>query len=198
MTPYLSAAVEGDVDAAVVRRLATDVGVNVGSVHVKYGKQNIRSRIASYNLASRRIPFLVLVDLDADYDCAPALIAGWLPHREEQLCFRVAVRAVEAWLLGDRARMASFLRVTQRDIPSAPERIMDPKRALVEIARASSSRELRTDIVPRAGSGRVVGPAYSSRMIEFITSSTGWRPDAAAESCDSLRRAREALLTFAP
>jgi len=188
--------VEGDLDAAVVRRLAADVGVNVGSVHVKHGKRNVRSRIASYNAASRQIPFLVLVDLDRDYDCAPALIAAWLPHREEQLCFRVAVRAVEAWLLGDRARMASFLRVKQRDIPPAPEQIADPKRTLVEVASASSSRDLRADVVPRIGSGRIVGPAYSSRMIEFVTSAGGWRPEAAAESCDSLRRAREALSLF--
>jgi hypothetical protein len=196
MTPYLSAAVEGDVDAAIVRRLSADVGVSIGSVHVKHGKQNVRSRIASYNAASRQIPFLVLVDLDGDYDCAPALIADWLPEREARLCFRVAVRAVEAWLLGDRHRIANFLRVKQRDIPAAPEQIAYPKRTLVDIARASSSSDVRADIVPRPGSGRVVGPAYPSRLIEFVSSPAGWRPEAAAEVCESLRRAREALRLF--
>lgn len=193
MIPYLSGAVEGDVDAAVIRRLMAEADIGVGTVHVKRGKQNVRSRIASYNAASRQVPFLVLVDLDSDYDCAPALIADWLPHREAGLCFRVAVRALEAWLLGDRTRIASFLRVRQREIPAEPEQIAAPKRALIEIARSSSNSDIRADIVPRPGSGRVVGPAYASRMIEFVASPDGWRPEAAAEVCDSLRRARQAL-----
>src|ERR1051325_297626 len=160
MIPYLSAVVEGDVDAAVVRRLVLEAGIGVGSMHVKRGKQNVRSRIVSYNAASRQMPFFVLVDLDADYECAPALIADWLPDREVNLCFRIAVRAVEAWLLGDRARIASFFRVKQRDIPAYPEQLAAPKRMLVEIARE------------------------------------GWRPEVAAEVCDSLRRARQSLFRF--
>jgi hypothetical protein len=194
MIPYLSAVVEGDVDAAVVRRLVLEAGIGVGSMHVKRGKQNVRSRIVSYNAASRQMPFFVLVDLDSDYDCAPALIADWLPDGEEKLCFRIAVRAVEAWLLGDRARIASFFRVKQRDIPAYPEQIVAPKRILVEIARRSTSSAIRADVVPRPGSGRIVGQAYSSRLIEFITSREGWRPEVAAEVCDSLRCARQALV----
>ena len=42
-------------------------------------------------------------------------------------------------------------------------------------------------MVPRDGSGRSVGPAYASRMIEYVEGF--WRPEVAAHRADSLRRA---------
>lgn len=196
MTPFISAVVEGDVDAAVIRRLAAEAAVAVGSVHVKWGKQNVRSRIGGYNSAARHSPFVVLVDLDREHDCAPELVREWVPAPESLLLFRVAVRAVESWLLGDRERAARFFRVRRSKIPDNPEAMLDPKRTLVEIARGSSSSDVRADVVPRAGSGRSVGEAYSARLIEFINAKNGWRPDVAAERCDSLARARRSLTAF--
>jgi hypothetical protein len=44
-------------------------------------------------------------------------------------------------------------------------------------------------MVPRHKSGRKVGPAYTPRLIEFITDTkNGWRPDVAAQFSDSLDR----------
>lgn len=197
MNATISAVVEGDLDAAVIRRLAREAGLHLASVHVKRGKQNIRSRISGYNAAAQHTPFVVLVDLDREYDCAPELIREWLPERASLLRFRVAVRAIEAWLLGDRERVARFLRVKQSSIPVAPETALDPKRTLVEIARHSTNADVRADLVPRAGSGRTVGEAYSARLIAFVTRPDGWRSDVAAERCDSLARAKRALTDFA-
>lgn len=194
MTAFVSAVVEGDTDAAVIRRLAEEAGLRVATVHVKHGKQNVHSRISGYNAAARQNPFVVLVDLDTEYDCAPELIRDWLPERAPALCFRVAVRAVESWLLADREQVAKFLRVPRARIPEEPEALRDPKRSLVDIARASSSRDIREDLVPRPGGGRAVGQAYSSRLVEFARER--WRPSVAALQCDSLARARNALTEF--
>jgi hypothetical protein len=193
MSNSVAAVVEGDVDAAVVRRLAADAGLEISTMHVKGGKQKVRARINGYNSAARYSPFVVLVDLDRDYACAPDLIADWLPDREPLLCFRIAVRAVEAWLLANRERAAKFLRIPKARIEEIPEAIADPKRTLVDIARGSMSRDVREDIVPRDGSGRQVGAAYLSRLIEFVNGASGWRPEVAAANCDSLARARKAL-----
>lgn len=62
-----------------------------------------------------------------------------------------------------------------------------PKQALVNLARTSRRRAIRDDMVPREGSGRAVGPGYTSRIIEFV--SNHWRPEQAAHVSDSLRRA---------
>jgi hypothetical protein len=83
----VQAAVEGITDEAVVRRLAAHVGAHVGAV--------------------------VVADLDRDHDCAPRLVGEWLGEPSALMCFRVAVRAVEAWLLADDEAIAGFLGVAR-------------------------------------------------------------------------------------
>lgn len=195
MAAIISAAVEGVTDEAVVRRLVAHVGAEPGTVYGRVGKPHLKERIAGYNNAARHAPWFVLVDLDRDADCAPPLVAGWLPEPAPLLCFRVAVRAVEAWLLADADAIAGFLGVARKKIPGDPDALPAPKQALVNLARASRRRAVREDIVPREGSGRPVGPAYASRLIEFASSS--WRPAAAADRSDSLRRAIACLRNLA-
>jgi hypothetical protein len=96
MSVTISAAAEGITDEAVVRRLILHVGAQPGTVYGKQGKQHLRTRIAGFNNAAQHMPWLVLVDLDHDADCAPPLRAKWLPAPARWMCFRVAVRAVEA------------------------------------------------------------------------------------------------------
>ena len=103
-----NAAVEGDLDEVVLRRLMAEAGLPVGSIYGKTGKDHLRKRIQDYNNAARFGPWIVLVDLDRDADCAVSLYRNWLLEPSPNLLFRVAVRAVEAWLLADR-RMAEFV-----------------------------------------------------------------------------------------
>lgn len=187
----ISAAVEGDTDEAVVRRLIDSIGAKVGRVFGRKGKPHLRQGIQGYNNAARHLPWLVLVDLDHDADCAPPLRHQWLPNPSPLLCFRVAVRAVEAWLLADAEAVSGFLDVVPNRIPNNPEGLDDPKAAMVNLARLSRRSAVRADMVPRPGSGRQVGPAYTSRMIEFVQSH--WRPDVAARHADSLRRTIDCL-----
>jgi len=107
------------------------------------------------------------------------------------MCFRVAVREAEAWLLADRDSLGNYLGVSPEIIPRNPENLFDAKQALVNVARRSRRRAIREDMVPREGSGRQVGAAYASRVIEFVTAS--WEPGAAAAAAPSLRRCLDAL-----
>ncbi len=107
------------------------------------------------------------------------------------MALRIAVRAIEAWLLADTEGIADFIGVSRRRVPHDPEALDDPKRSLVELARSSRRREIREDFVPRDGSGRRVGPAYTARMIEFA--SIRWRLNEAAQRSPSLRRSLEAV-----
>ena len=104
------------------------------------------------------------------------------------MCFRVAVRQIEAWLLADSERLARFLSIAIARVPVDPEALDNPKETLVNLARHSRRRDIREDMVPRPRSGRSVGAAYTSRLIEFAE--TQWRPEIAAERADSLRRCR--------
>ena len=191
----ISAAVEGMLDEAVVRRLVRHAGALAGTVYGKNGKPFLKERIAGYNNAARHAPWIVLVDLDSEHQCPPPLRETWLPHPAPQMCFRVAVRAVEAWLMADAERLAAFIGVPRRRIPADPEREEYPKQAMVNLARSSRRRDVREDMVPRDGSGRTVGPAYTSRLVEYATDR--WRPHVAARSADSLQRAVACLRRLA-
>jgi len=188
---YVSAAVEGLIDEAVARKLIWHVGAMPGAVYGRSGKRYLRQKLAGYNNAARRSRWIVLVDLDGEENCATTLVRSWLPAPAPLLCFRVAVRTTESWLLSDPEMLCAFLRVSQKLCPADPEAVSRPKIAMINLARKSRSRDVCLDIVPRRGSGRVEGPAYNSRMIEFATNH--WRPDRAAMLSDSLRRAIRCL-----
>jgi hypothetical protein len=125
-------------------------------------------------------------------------VADYLPDRTPGMLFRVAVRAIEAWLMADRQRCAAFLQVSVDRVPADPEALSYPKRALVDVARKSRSGQIVADMVPRPGTGASEGPAYASRVQEFVTTSPHlWRPEVAAENAESLRRCLRAIRSIA-
>lgn len=58
---------------------------------------------------------------------------------------------------------------------------------MIYLASRSRRRAIRMDMVPRQNSGRSEGPAYTSRMIEYVQDF--WRPEVAGKHAESLRRA---------
>jgi len=188
---FINVAVEGIVDEVVVKRLVGFVGGTPGGVFGKNGKSQLRTKIMGYNNAAHWSPWLVLVDLDHDAGCAPLLCDEWLPQPALNMCFRIAVHEVEAWLIADRAQIAHFLGVAQSIVPRDPETIDDPKKAMVDLAKRSRRSAIKEDMVPREGSGRPVGPAYTSRLMEFAGGT--WSPEEAMNVSDSLRRCVECL-----
>ena len=109
----ISGAVEGLVDEAVVKFLIGEAGASAGHIYGKKGKSYLHASISGYNNAAKFRPWIVLVDLDHDADCAPELCRNWIGVKAAHLCFRVAIRAVESWLLADRESIAQVsFRVT--------------------------------------------------------------------------------------
>jgi hypothetical protein len=182
--PSVTIAVEGDLDAAVARRLLSDAGFSPGAVYGRTGKSRLDRSVGGYNRAALRAHWLVLRDLDHDASCAPELLDCLLPGPSARMCFRVVVRAIEAWLLADRARIAQWLGLPLDVIPQAPEALVDPKVTLVQLARRSRNRVLREELVPAAGTRAKVGSGYTGRMIEFATDL--WQPRVAALDSPSL------------
>jgi len=107
-------------------------------------KKVLRSGINGYNNAGRHRPWIVLVDLDQEADCAPNLCRAWISQKSQKLCFRVAVREVEAWLLSDRESIARFLSVPVSRVPIEPESELNPKQTMVNLAAKSKRRSLHT------------------------------------------------------
>jgi hypothetical protein len=188
----LTVAVEGAVDGVVLRSVMASAGAALGPLYNTQGVSNLVRRLPGFNAAAEYAPWIVLMDLDRT-NCAPELIANLLPTPSSQMRFRIAVRTIEAWLLSDGERFATFFSVPGSKVPLDPEAIADPKQAVVNIANHSKRRAIREDLLPVPGSGRRVGPGYEARMIEFVLDPNGWRPDVAATRADSLRRCMDAL-----
>ena len=192
MIPVL---LEGDGDVPIARRLLESVGLEIGAVYGLNGKNRVNERIDAYNEAARFGKWLVLRDLNGDAPCAPQLLRYLLPNPSPGMCFRLAVRAAEAWLMADRPRMATFLSVPVTRVPTSPDQLRDPKTTLVNLARHSRRKAIRTDMVPRQGLSSRVGPGYTGRIIEYA--SNHWRPKVAVGASPSLARALAAMESWA-
>jgi hypothetical protein len=193
--PPVNLLVEGAVDEAVVRQVIEHSGLSVGRVFGGSGKQYLLGRLPNYNQAARHARWLAVVDLDQDAECAPEFVEKELPEPSVHMQLRVAVRAIEAWLMADRESLASYLRVSPNRIPTDPDTEPDPKTTLLNLARRSRSASIREDMVPREGSGARVGRGYVGRLAQFVQPgrADSWKPGVAALHSDSLRRCIEAL-----
>lgn len=187
----VSAAVEGPSDEVALRKLCHLAGAQLGDVLGRRGKQFLLSRIAGYNHSARHRHWIVLVDLDNDFACAPAAAGIWIAEPAPLMCFRIAVRELEAWLLADDEQVSEFLGISRDLVPANPDNLENPKRDLVNLARHSRQKSIREDMVPDASAGQTEGPAYVSRVVEFI--STKWRPEVAAQNSPSLGRCVDAI-----
>lgn len=179
----VSGAVEGLVEEAVVRRLVSYTGAVLGPIHGKNGKGDLRRGLQGYNTAAERSPWLVLVDLNHDAECAPPLRILWLPNPATKMCFRVVVREIEAWLLADRERLAGFLGIPVPQVPLNPEAVGDPKQTMVQLAKRSRRRDIREDMVPRPARWRRSGLGWRPMRV----TSTPWLSSSRRHSSRSLR-----------
>lgn len=194
MPDSINLVVEGWTDELVMRRVLAFSGLLCGPVRGKNGKNHLLKKLGNYNRAAQHDRWLVVVDLDRSADCAPSFIQQHLPRPAPGMMLRVAVRAVEAWLLADREHIAAFLGISAGRVPRQPDTEEDPKTVLINLARSSRKKTLREDIIPRDGSGGRVGPGYAGRIEEFLNYSPHpWRAEVAAKHSDSLNRCLRAL-----
>jgi hypothetical protein len=135
-----------------------------------YGFGKIKRNIKAYNNAARYGYYFIVTDLDTKYECAPLLIEDWLSvQRNDQLLFRVAVREVESWLLGDRKNFSTFFSISRKLVPSMPDTLEDPKNTVISLARKSKKRSIREAVVPRDDYASI-GPGYNFVFQDYIVS----------------------------
>ena len=183
--------VEGPTDLAVLSRVLEFVDCSIDIAHGQRGKASIDRNIRGYNNAGRFSPWIILRDLDHDAACAPGLAAALLPAPSRWMRLRIAVHAMESWLMADAEGLSDYLHIRRAHVPDNPETVDDPRRSLVDLARRSRLAAIRDDMVPAEGVTSRVGPAYPSRVAEFAR--TYWRPEVAREHSDSLRRCIESV-----
>ena len=195
---YINLVFEDMLSERVLRKLLCRSAVTylVGDAHNAGGFGWIKKKIKGFNDAAKGMPYLVLTDLDTS-ECAAVLIRQWLnAPKHPNLLFRVAVREVEAWLLGCRESFAAFLGVPKSRIPANVEEIPNPKEFVVNLARRSRKRDIRVAIVPEDGSTARVGPDYNGKLMLFVE--TSWDPAVAKANSPSLHKTIDTLDQFRP
>ncbi|MBB1093152.1 hypothetical protein HUU61_17920 [Rhodopseudomonas palustris] len=190
----LTIAVEDRISEAVAAKVANLVcGDKFGTqTIVGHGYGGLKKRMSAFRAIAQTRPVWLLTDLDRVL-CPSVLITNWtggtaLP---EKLCFRVAVREIEAWLLADREAMAELLGLSVAKIVKDPEAIGDPKEYLLNLARQAKNRNIRSELVPKKGTTASQGFGYNPVLCEFVTSK--WSPERASDASRSLAKAMTRL-----
>ncbi|MGN8159814.1 hypothetical protein ACS8YF_14220 [Salinisphaera sp. SWV1] len=191
-------ATEDMLSAAVIERLveeaAGDLQIAVSIPGQGYG--GLQRKLPELIRLAHSLPVILLTDLDRG-TCAPSLIASWCGRQAvpPALLFRVAIREVEAWLLADDERFATFAGVPRNKLSEAPETFVDPKQTLLNLVWRHSPTSIKDDIAVYRAGGPRQGLSYNDRLIEFVRMS--WRPGEAAHRSDSLRRAFQRIQELA-
>lgn len=190
----IALATEDELSEEVGLRLAEEVGLTVHERLRRGGSGYLKSRVINFCRMAEHIPVLMLTDLD-QVPCAPALISDWFGQKAKPpgFLFRVAVREIESWLLADHVAMSRFLGPRVSVLPDHPDRLNDPKQALLLLAR-NADREVRADLVSEKGSIASQGLGYNARLCTLVRQR--WSPILAAERSPSLARTRLRLREF--
>jgi hypothetical protein len=171
---------------------AAPVDVRVNRAIIAGGFGEIRRSIQKYRNACRVIPHLVITDLDRA-ECASVLLESWgavnLPN---ELLFRVVEHEIESWVLADDAGISAYLGVGIGRVPARPDDLLDPKEALVALARHGSQRRICAGIIP--GGPQRIGALYNQRLIEFVT--TIWDLNRARMRSPNLERTATRVVAF--
>ncbi|MDX2288686.1 MAG: hypothetical protein NW217_07680 [Hyphomicrobiaceae bacterium] len=181
---------EGPTDRAAARKLIRVVGGEPGADYsirsgASPGKDFLDARLRAFNEGAKWSPWLILRDTDGE--CAAQLVSRLLADQAPLMRFRLVVSSIEAWLMADRGRLATFLGVRETSMVDEPELLPNAKQALLDLIRTSSQRRMRDAMLPDPRSGRREGPDYASSLIEFINDE--WDPESAARRAPSLGRA---------
>jgi len=183
-------------EVTLCRVLAQINRYSIGTAYRRGGFGYLRRNIQGWNSAAKGKPFIVLTDLDKN-ECPARLINDWLRvARHPNLLFRIAVRAVESWLLADPANLSEFFSLRKTLIPTNTDAIADPKAAIVNLARKSRYRAIRDRIVPRKGSTAKQGPDYNGCLGWFVRER--WDVEMARKNSPSLARTIDRLTLFNP
>lgn len=191
MSQFIRYAVEGTTDAPAAEAIIRAADRFPLQTLIAGGSQKLDNRIRTYNQAAAREPWLVLRDCDRPSpQCDPHELMTRLLNgdpRSKHMSLRIVIPHSEAWYLADADSFSEYFHVSKTRIPQEPETLANAKQAVVNLCRRSSSRAIRDDVILRDGSGRVVGPAYTARIVEFAT--TRWNLPVAASGAPSLARA---------
>lgn len=172
---------------ALGERLVRDIlGWSLAQLPVdKKGVTRLKSDLSRNVGLARASPVLCLADTDGK--CAVALRRQWLPQgTPRDFLLRLAAPESESWLLADRDALAGFFRISASHIPARPDELSNAKQVMLNLAKRSRDRTIRTELVSDMNPNRQ-GTGYNVHLCDFVKRC--WRPSEAQTRSPSLARA---------
>ena len=186
-------AVEDVVSEAVGKRLIREyTSFHINTPLRRDGNGYLRTRLKNFCEIANHTPFLLITDLDR-IACPPSLIENWTNKNAffvpEKMLFRIAVTAIESWLLADHEAMRLFLGKKAK-LPPHPDALDNPKKTLLKLAQ-SAPKKIRDDLIGDNKAIASQGLGYNARLAEFVHNS--WSPERAMLRSESLLRSLQRL-----
>ncbi|MFM5035465.1 hypothetical protein [Aeromonas media] len=190
----LSIASEDIISEVVLSKIVSQVCA--GEIVHKLGRTGCGDLIKSipkYNQLAALHPVVLMLDLDtrACADEYVSSIFSKLKNREPNFHIIVPVTEIESWLLSDKSTLSVCLGINEKTMPNDPDKLIDPKQTIVNLARKSKLRKIKSELPPAAGEKCPIGISYNSILCEYVKNN--WRVDVAKESSPSLKRTVDIL-----
>lgn len=192
---------EGLLEEPVARKIVFFCGHNVGDCFGKNGFVFIKEKSYRYHSITKKGNAVFVLTDFADSKC-PCIVEAChqylithIAKPDNKFLLRFAVAELESWLLADRMGISNYLGVPTNKIPVSPDTETDPKQLLVNLARKSKRKGIKSALVPSKYHGGVVGPNYRSTMQKFIENV--WDIESARKNSPSLERCVSRLMSLA-
>lgn len=186
--PTTQLVIEGIVDEAVSRAVARYCGCKLGPSQGFKGKGWIDKNIQAFGkaaAANNQQVYFVVRDFDGDEQCPGQLRKKLLAATgPKNLVFRMAVGAIESWLLADVDGISAWLNVDAKHLPGNVDSISDPKQFLMDLD--AKRRRRGKAIFYDEGD-------YATRVIEFANKKYSVERALKSKRSQSLQRATQRL-----
>ncbi|WP_156034036.1 DUF4276 family protein [Aeromonas jandaei] len=190
----LSIASEDIISEVVLSKIVSQVCA--GEIVHRLGKTgcgDLMKNIPKYNQLAALHPVVLMLDLDTRA-CADEYVSSLcskLNSKEPNFHIIVPVTEIESWLLSDKSTFSACLGINEKIIPSEPDKLIDPKQTIVNLAKKSKLRKIKSELPPAAGEKCPIGVSYNSILCDYVRDN--WRIDVAKENSPSLKKAVDIL-----
>lgn len=192
----ISIASEDIISEVVLSKIISQVGA--GDIVHKLGQSgcgNLIKNIGKYNQLAALHPVILMLDLDTRV-CADEYVSFLYSkiNKDNKFHIIVPVTEIESWLLSDKVTLSACLGVNEKIMPSEPDKIKNPKQAIINLAKKSKLRHIKSELPPAVGEKCSIGVSYNSILCGYVNDN--WRVDIAKEYSPSLRKTIDILVSI--
>ncbi|HDX8444990.1 DUF4276 family protein [Aeromonas hydrophila] len=189
----ISIASEDIISETVLSKIVSEICA--GEIVHRLGRTgcgDLTKNISKYNKLAMLHPVILMLDLDSR-SCADAYVSSICAKikKDPGLHIVVPVTEIESWLLSDKKTLSACLGVNEKIMPVEPDKLINPKQTIINLARKSKLREIKSGLPPATGEKCSIGISYNTVLCDYVNNY--WRVNVAKEYSPSLQKTVDML-----